>query len=197
MPLTEPDDQGVTLVGYPLEIVRVADSVYLDQARHNFPAYIHRTLAASQAFGGRYNRAGEFGAIYTASDEETAWREVAARYAREGIDGLPPTMGLVGIVVRAGRYVDLSDNEVRRAWDANDSALRSAKPTPAQAEHCWDLGRAIRAVADFLVAPSARGPGSNVPLFPDRESGELDYDLQFVKRGRVPDDLEQRPTEEW
>jgi RES domain-containing protein len=197
VPLEEPGDQGVTWVGFPLEVIRVLESVYLDQAERDFASYIRETLAASQRYGGRYNPTCEFGAIYTASDEETAWQEVAARYEREGVHGLPPTMGFVGILVRAGRYVDLNDVKTRQAWDADAGALRAIAPTQTEAENCWAIGRAVRAVADFLMAPSARGTGANIPLFTDRENSELVYTLQSIQRGRIPSEFAQRPTEAW
>ena len=195
--MEDPADQGVTWVGYPLEVLRVLDSVYLDQAERDFLDYVRRTLAASQSYGGRYNASGEFGALYTASDELTAWLEVAARYERQGIVGLPPTMGFIGLVVSAGRYVDLTDEETRGAWDADIRALISEKPSSSEEEHCWNVGRTVRAVADFLMAPSARAEGANIPLFPDRENGELRYSLRSVQRGRVPRDLVQQAGEEW
>lgn len=197
MPQEEPVDQGVTWVGFPLEVIRVFDSVYPDQAERDLASYIRGTLAASQRYGGRYNPACEFGAIYTASDEETAWQEVAARYEREGVHGLPPTMGFAGFLVRAGRYVDMTDVKTREAWDADAGTLRGIAPTQIEAEHCWAIGRAVRAVADFLMTPSARGTGANIPLFPDRQNSELVYTLQSVQRGRIPSAFAQRPTEAW
>jgi hypothetical protein len=77
-------EQGLTWVGRPLEVVRILDSVYLDQARNDFLGYVRGTLAVSQSLGGRFNPPGEFGALYTAGDEATAWEEVAARYRRQG-----------------------------------------------------------------------------------------------------------------
>jgi len=53
-------ETGVTFVGAPIEVVRTTDTKYLDQARSDFVDYVHKTLAASQANGGRYNPPGEF-----------------------------------------------------------------------------------------------------------------------------------------
>lgn len=98
--------QGLTWVGRPLELVRALDAVYLDQARVNFDAYVFTTLRYSQAAGGRYNPPGEFGALYTSDDEATAWEEIAARFRRQGIAALPSDMGILGVLVPVGRYVD-------------------------------------------------------------------------------------------
>lgn len=74
---------------------RAVDSKYADQARNNPDRYVAQTLFYNQGSGGRYNAPGEFGALYTASDEYTAWAEFHARLLREGVPGLPPTMGLI------------------------------------------------------------------------------------------------------
>jgi RES domain-containing protein len=195
--LGETPDEAVTFVGSPYDVGRVVEGVYLDQAEHNFQEYIHRTLAASQSYGGRYNPAGEFGAIYTASDEETAWYEVASRFERDGVHGLPSTMGLLRIVVHEGRYVDMFADPAREAWEADLTALVANAPDRTQQKHCWELGRAIRAVADFLMAPSARHDGANIPLFPDRENGTLRHTLHSILRNRVPAALLQKAKEEW
>lgn len=190
-------EDGVTWVGFPLEVVRTLDTVYLDQARANFDDYVHGTLSASQAAGGRFNPPGEFGALYTASDDDTAWAEVAARFRRQGVDALPPRMGLLRIVVLRGRYVDLSDPATCRQWDAVNTSLAAEEATPEQREHCWDLARAVRAVADFLMSQSARSAGRNIPLFPDRSNSGMRLELQSAELRPVPPHLAQQPTERW
>lgn len=189
--------EGLTWVGRPLELVRALDSVYLDQARANLLAYVATTLRYSQLVGGRYNPPGEFGALYTSDDEATAWEEIAARFRREGIRELPPDMGLLGILVPVGRYADLTDPATQAAWEVDASALTAESPTEAERNACWAAARAVRVVADFLQAPSARAEGMNVPLFPDREQSELRLELQFTRRSTVPEHLRQRPLESW
>jgi RES domain-containing protein len=193
------DDQieGLTWVGRPLEVVRALDPVYLDQARADFPAYVAATLRYSHLAGGRYNPPGEFGALYTSDDEATAWEEIAARFRREGIPALPLDMGLLGVLVLEGRYVDLTDKSTRAAWEVDAAALIATSPTERERNACWGVARSIRPVADFLQAPSARASGMNVPLFPDREQSELRYELQFTRRSAVPSHLQQRPRESW
>lgn len=190
-------DAGITFVSLPIEVVRTTDRTYVDEARVDFPGYVRRTLAANQTFGGRYNPAGEFGALYAASDEHTAWEGVAARFRREGIPGLPLDMALLHIVIGAGRFVDLTDREVQRLWDVDPTALDAAEPTPAQRDACHAVGRTVRAVADFLRAPSARSDGANVPLFVDRERSGLVMELSTVSHSRPPAHLMQAAREAW
>lgn len=180
-----------------MELVRVADSVYADQARADFTGYVSRTLAASQAVGGRFNPPGEFGALYTASDEMTAWEEVAARFRREGVQALPPDMGIIGIIVPVGLFVLLTDADVRQRWDVTETELLATDPTSAQRESCWNLGRSVRAVADFLRSPSARASGAIAPLFADRDESSLRIELQYARSVSPPAHLRQTARESW
>lgn len=189
MPL---EGNGLTLVGAPLEVYRVLDAVYLDQASYHFPAYVRDTLAASQHHGGRFNPAGEFGALYVSLDEETVWAEMAHRFHTEGIDGLPPSMGLLRIVVQAGRYADLTGDAGRAAWDVALSDL-----VDDDWLLCWTLARAVRAVADALHAPSARATGTNMPLFADRQNSDLEMDLASATRASTPARFVQHSRESW
>lgn len=190
-------NEGLTWIGSPIEVFRVVHSVHVDEARHDFPTYLRQTLAGSQRQGGRFNPPGEFGALYTSTDEDTAWIEVAARFEREGIDGLPPDMGVLRLVVTAGRYADVTAEDGCAAWDVPCAALADPDPDERDVESCWRLGRAVRAVADALRAPSARGDGANMPLFPDREASELGLELQAVSHRGVPDGFMQRSNESW
>lgn len=188
---------GLTWIGSPIEVFRVVHSVHVDEARHDFPTYLRQTLSGSQRQGGRFNPPGEFGALYTSTDEETAWVEVAARFEREGIDGLPPDMGVLRLVVASGRYADVTTEDGCAAWDVAHDALANADPDARDIESCWRLARAVRAVADAILAPSARGDAANMPLFPDREESELGLELQAVSHRGVPDRFAQRPNESW
>jgi hypothetical protein len=188
---------NVRRVGLPLEVVRTLDPVYLDQARADFADYVRKTLAASQSFGGRFNPPGEFGALYTASDEETAWAEIAARYRRQGIPGLPQEMGLLRLQVESGRYVDFSDGDTCASWHIAADVLSREELDGAERELCWDVARATRAVADFLMTRSARADGANMPLFADREGGELRIDFLGASRRSPPEYLTQVAWESW
>ncbi|WP_353268092.1 RES family NAD+ phosphorylase [Gemmatimonas sp.] len=186
-------------VGYPEEFFRTVDPKYADAARNDFAVYLQRTLFFNQRSGGRYNPPGEFGVLYTASDEETAWAELHARFLREGASGLPSTMGLLRILVTQGLYVDFADEESREAWDVSLAVLQSEEPTADEREACWELARRLRPVADFFRAPSARADGANIPLFiAGREAGELEIELAGASdRATVPVYFRQQPTESW
>ena len=195
MPLDDDSDDRLAWVGAPIKVVRILDLKYLDQAELQFEKYITETLAASERAGGRFNPRGEFGAVYTASDVATAWKEIAARFAREGIPGLPSRMGLISIVLGEGRYADLNDSTGRDAWDVERSALIDA--TPEAYVRCQVLGRAIRVVADFIHAPSSRADGTTMSLFPDRADSTLRMKLQSASREEPPSDLRQIARETW
>ena len=184
-------------VGAPLELFRVMHASRLDEARFDFPGYVRNTLVASRTFGGRFNPPGEFGALYTAMDEDTAWTEVASRFRREGIEGLPPDMGVLRISVLAGSYADLTSDAAARAWTITREQLTADDPTAVQRTACWTLGRAVRAVADALLGPSARTDGANMPLFPDRARSTLEIDLRAARARAVPKRFQQRAREEW
>lgn len=149
------------------------------------------------AHGGRYNHCGESGALYCASDEETAWAEVAARFKREGISGLPSDMGSLRILLIEGRYADLSTEVAAVAWNCDWESLASPEPTEEQQSQCYFVGRAVRAVADFLSAPAARANGFNVPLFHDRENSELSMELHAAGPSEVPRHLRQKAKRLW
>jgi RES domain-containing protein len=180
-----------------MEVVRVLDSLYLDQAQNEFGKYVEGTLLANQAVGGRFNPPGEFGSLYCAGDEETAWEEAAARFRRQGVPNLPPDMGVIRILITVGRFADLMVQQTRDLWEVSEVALKAENPTPAQRQACWAIGRAVRAVGDFLRSPSARSGGANVPLFPDRVGRELRMELSYAARRPVPAHLVQTTSEPW
>lgn len=197
--MTAEDDLAFAYVGHPDEVVRAVDAKCADQARKDFELYVRRTLSFNQRAGGRFNPPCEFGALYTASDEQTAWAELHARFRREGVEGLPPWMGLIRITVGSGRYVDLGSHHARDAWGVATDTLQTEDPSPAQREACWQLGRGVRVVADFLKSPSARASGYNIPLFiAGREDCELTYALTAADPRRItPEPLRQKPAETW
>jgi RES domain-containing protein len=194
------DDDEISdtqFVGAPEELVRATDARYIDGARSDFAAYIAATLAGSMRAGGRFNPPGEFGAVYCADGHATMWAEVAARFGREGVPGLPPRMGVLRIQVRAGRYADLTESEVCALWQSDFAAIKTARPTTAESAQCHAVGRAVRGVADFLVAPSARATGLNYAVFPDRSDGELVWQLMAAAVEEPPIELRQHTAEAW
>jgi RES domain-containing protein len=195
-----PDDQDVSetrFVGAPEELVRALDPRYLDSARTDFPSYVSATLSGRMRAGGRYNPPGEFGAIYCADSHQTMWEEIDARYRREGVPGLPPRVGVLRIQIRAGHVVDLYESSVCALWHVDPAPLIATHPTASQVAECHALGRAARAVADLLVAPSARAEGSNYAVFPDRTNSELAWQLIAAGVEEPPAALRQRSSKEW
>jgi RES domain-containing protein len=194
--LGERDDE-IGFVGSPVTLYRTTEARYADQARLDWNAYASATLAGSQGAGGRFNPKGEFGAVYTADDEATAWEEAGSRFTREGVRGLPATMQLLTIVVVTGRYADFRIRSVCDDFEVTPEALSTETPTEDDKESCWRVARAVRALADFLASPSARGPGSNIPLYSDRPDSELRATFAGALAGRVPAHLVQSASESW
>ena len=135
-------EMGLTWVGRPMEVVRVLDPVYLDQAKHGFREYVRRTLTV-------------------------------------------------------GRFADLMDADTAARWDVSPAVLTAQDPTPHDRDICWAVGRAVRAVGDFLRSPSARTAGANIPIFADRERGDLRMEIQYGVRQAPPEHLRQHTDDPW
>ena len=85
--------------------VRIVEVQYAEYADLDFVEYVRTTLQHNQRAGGRFNPPNEFGVLYAASDEATAWAELHARFKREGLTGLPSFMGrlLIGVSAQGTR----------------------------------------------------------------------------------------------
>jgi RES domain-containing protein len=188
---------GLTQIGRPFDLFRVLDVVYLDQARLSFEKYVTETVAANAVHGARFSPRGEFGALYTSLEEETAWAEVFHRFREEGIDGLPPEMAVLRMSAQAGQYANVADPAGCQEWDVSLADLVADNPDAAQQHACWQLARAVRAVGDGLQCTSARDQRTNMPLYPDRPDSELS--LVFVAGSRKPSPrgYAQRSLEQW
>jgi RES domain-containing protein len=190
------DAPGTQFVGSPEEFVRAVASRYVDSARADFAAYISSTLSASMRAGGRYNPIGEFGAVYCADSTETMWKEVANRYAKEGVLGLPERMGVLRLLVSVACYTDLRDADVCRQWEVDPDQLVHGDATYVPVLH--EIARRIRAVADFIAAPSARDDtGTNYAVFPDRSNSTLEWGLVASNDEPTPVELRQKATQSW
>jgi len=188
---------GLTQIGSPIDLFRILDSVYLDQARLNFEKYVTETLAANASHGGRFSPRGEFGALYTSLEEVTAWAEVLHRFQSEGIDGLPPDMAILRMAAQAGQYADVADENGCDEWEVSLRDLTADSPNEDQERICLRLARAVRAVGDGLQCVSARDQRINMPLFPDRAESELDLTLVASSKKAPPSGYAQRPLEQW
>ena len=189
----------VETVSSPLVFVRIVESLHAEHAELHFAEYVRTTLRHNRPAGGRFNAPNEFGVLYSASDESTAWAELHARFTREGLTGLPSVMAVLLIQVSAGRLVDFNRSRVRDLWRASLAELTAHEPTDAERQACWDVGRRAREVVDFLRSPSARTGGDSIPIFVDRPHGKTlvlklaDVDL----RRATPMALRQLPAENW
>lgn len=136
-------------------------------------------LAGSRRVGGRFNPAGEFGAIYLSLDLETAVAELVRRADRTGVelDQLLPRV-LLTIDVRLQKILDLTDTEVRDNWGVTKEDLASD-------DHrlCRDVGRAARRAGyEAILFPSAaRESGRNLAVFLDRLTPRSRLDIVEIR----------------
>lgn len=96
--------------------------------RHCGPGHtdLDRTLEHAKAVGGRYNPAGEFGAVYVSQTREGAIREFDRQIEKLGIrrqDLLPRVLLILDLQVT--NVLDLTDERVREAWGTSVEKLTS------------------------------------------------------------------------
>jgi RES domain-containing protein len=114
--------------------------------------------AGALLVGGRYNPAGEFGALYLAESQEACRAEVTRRIEPDA------AMSLGELEVDLEVVCDLTDPTTLRALGVTHAALVGADWSVTQA-----IGRALRdAGFEGLVAPSAAGSYTILVLFKDR-----------------------------
>lgn len=123
-------------------------------------------LAGSRQVGGRFNPAGEFGALYFSLERDTAIAELKRRAERTGIDPgeLLPRVLLV-VQAELQSVLDLRDPDVRTGWGLSDVDLVSDDYRP-----CQDVARAARRAGyEAIQFPSAADQhGRNLAVFSDR-----------------------------
>jgi RES domain-containing protein len=136
--------------------------------RQSAPRYAEiteRTLSASARAGGRFNPAGEFGAIYVSLDPDTPLRELRRQAAHAGAEVaafLPRT--LFAAEARLQRVVDLACGDGPREWGLSAAGLSSDDWT-----ECQRVARRARADGyEAIRFPSATGAGENLAIFLDR-----------------------------
>jgi len=116
----------------------------------------------SRFVGGRWNPPGEFGALYTTTDEHDIEREMERAAEKRGItprDLLP--RDIVTIAVSLHKVLDLTDPAILRAIKFNGEEL-----TEDTYERTCDLARAVfKAGIEGIVVPSAIGRGKNLVIF--------------------------------
>jgi RES domain-containing protein len=149
--------------------VRTCESSFAGAVfRQSSPRYAEiteRTLSASARAGGRFNPAGEFGAIYVSLDPDTPLRELRRQAVHAGVEVialLPRT--LFAAEARLQRVVDLACADGPGAWGLADAALASDDWTA-----CQNVARHARMQGyEAIRFPSATGAGENLAIFLDR-----------------------------
>lgn len=138
-------------------------------------------------YGGRFNVAGVFGAIYVALDEETAFRELIWAARQFGYPLLPRT--LLQIELSLERVADLTEVTVREEHDMTESVLVS--DDVAELEECQLLGAKLRAQGfEAVCSYSARSDGQNLAIFLDRlDTQQGSYVHVVGSRAITRDDL--------
>ena len=189
--------ESVSWIGAPEEVVRIIDPRYLDEARFDFVTYIRNVLTGSQRQGGRFNPRTEFGAIYTSSIDDVAWREAYTRWRNEGLQSLPESMGILRILINGGRVADLTGQIGQEEWEIDRETLIAEKPTADQKQACLKVARGVRVVCDILKTDSARANGVNFVLYPDRPDSELQFGFYSSREERTPSDYTTAAEETW
>jgi RES domain-containing protein len=125
-----------------------------------------RLLSASARTGGRFNPAGEFGALYVSLDAETPFRELRRQVEKDGTEAwklLPRT--LFAMEIRLGRVLDLTSPEVVSAWMSPEDLIAD------DWAGCQAVARTAREMGFEAVRyPSVTGAGENLAIFADRLS---------------------------
>lgn len=191
------DLESVSWIGAPEDVVRIIEPRYLDEARLDFPKYVRNVLAGSQRRGGRFTPRGEFGAIYTSSIDNVAWPEAFNRWRSEGFPGLPQRMGILGILIQAGRVADLTGQHAQEEWEIDRETLIAEKPTADQKQACLKIARGVRVICDILRTESARADGENLVLYPDRAESELEFGFYSGREEQTPSEFTTVAGETW
>lgn len=116
----------------------------------------------SFAYGGRYNKSGEFGALYLGDTREICRQEKLKQVAwRE--DALPP-QALGSVEIRIDKVLDLTQEKILKALGITESQLID----PLDVSLPRALAQAAReAGIKALLAPSAAGERNNLVIFED------------------------------
>lgn len=123
------------------------------------------STASARKNGGRFNRAGQYGALYTSVDRKTAEAEVGFRL------GLPVSslkdFRVTTIAVELDSILDLSDPLIQKDMGTTPSAIASdSAADKAKLLKIADKARALGYEA--ILSPSARDPtGKNLSVYPD------------------------------
>lgn len=132
--------------------------------------------------GGRFNPAGEFGAVYVALDEGTALAELGRRIDRTGLPRkhFRPRM-MLQLRARLVSVLDLTDPEVR-----SQLGVTSKEISGADWAHAQRMARQAREQGYTAIRfPSATGTGQNLAIFLDRLGPEESLEVKRVEELRL------------
>jgi len=122
-------------------------------------------------YGGRYNNAGEFGALYLSKTKKGCVDEITQRPAH-------PTKYVVGkIKVTLGKVCDLTSPELLKKLKLTKKQLTANDW--AETQTLGDLVR--KAGFEAMIVPSAAGDFNNLVIFVDRLSTSSRVLLEEVK----------------
>lgn len=127
-------------------------------------------------WGGRYNPAGEFGALYLSRTQKGCAAEITRRPAH-------PKKYLVGKVkVTLRKVCDLTDQDLLRKLKISRRSLKAEDWKETQM-----LGRIIRESGfEGMIVPSAAGNFNNLVIFVDRLEGISRVELEEIKPLPLP-----------
>lgn len=142
------------------------ESTVLRHASPDHTGLDEAALKGSKRAGGRFNPAGEFGALYLSREKGTAIAELKRRAARTGIDReeLLPRVLLV-VEAELQKVLDLTNPEIRSSWGLTAADLGSDDHRP-----CREVAHAAREAGyEAILFPSAADEsGRNLAVFSDR-----------------------------
>lgn len=147
--------------------------------RHLRPQYEALDSSGSLRVGGRWNPSGEFGVLYTAFDEETAFAELDRLAQRQGLDvGHLAPRDLVSIRVSLFKVLDLTDKAILEQIGIIENEILGN-----DISLCLEISRlAHRAGFEAILALSATRRGRVLVVFPDRLRSSSR--LEVVRRKR-------------
>lgn len=124
---------------------------------------------------GRWNRAGDYGALYTSTTAEGAMAELRKAQGVLGADAFGP-QDLVSIDITVEPVLDLTERAARKYYDVTSEQLRGDAPEDiATCRRVADAARRDDHTA--LLAPSAASRQAvNLIVFPDGRASH--YELQ-------------------
>jgi len=127
--------------------------------------------AASKEFGGRWNKANRFGALYASLTKETAQAEYTSQLLKRDLRPEDLTHRLMTTIhVQLAKVLDLTDPDRQKEFGITQPELESDGQICRK--KILEVSEKARAQGfEAILSPSARHPsGKNLNIFPDRLS---------------------------